>query len=77
MGLRINTQRLSSPEKPITFLRTEKNFFNEPDSSQYMTMVIDFGNQESKQETKPNPSNLGKEIFEIEKQRPLNKRPLF
>lgn len=42
-----------------------------------MTMVIDFGNQESKKETKPNPSNLGKEIFEIEKQRSLNLRTLF
>lgn len=42
-----------------------------------MTMVIDFGKQESKKETKPNPLNLGKEIFELEKQRSLNLRTLF
>lgn len=77
MGLRINTQCLDSPEKPITFLRTVKKIFNKPDSSQYMTMVIDFGKQESKKETKPNPLNLGKEIFELEKQRSLNLRTLF
>lgn len=66
VGLSINTPCLAFPEKLINVSGNKtKKIINKPDSSQYMTM------ETRNQKRKQNPSNLGREIFEIEKKRSL------
>lgn len=65
-GLKYQHPELSfSWEADNVFGNKTKKIINKPDSSQYMTM------ETRNQKRKQNPSNLGREIFEIEKKRSL------